>query len=93
MWAVKFKRSVKKDLAGLDRQHLRRIKEFLMDTVSVDPKAVGKPPRGHAYPFWIYRVGDYRIICCLFDAEKEVLVLRVGHRGKVYKQFPGKPDR
>ena len=34
---------------------------------------------------WRYRVGDYRLICELRDEVLVVLVLRVGHRSRVYR--------
>ena len=34
---------------------------------------------------WRYRVGDYRIVCDLVELEMVVYVIRVGHRGEVYR--------
>jgi len=34
---------------------------------------------------WRYRVADYRLICDIQDARVVVLLLAVGHRGKVYR--------
>ena len=33
---------------------------------------------------WRYRIGDYRVICEIQDAEIIVLVLEVGHRRDIY---------
>lgn len=91
MWEIKFKKSVQKDLRGLSKSTLLDIKKLLMERVAADPKALGKPARGRGYPFWIYRKGEYRIICYIYDDDRTVLVLRVGHRSKVYKSFPPPP--
>ncbi|NMW74694.1 type II toxin-antitoxin system RelE family toxin, partial [Mobiluncus mulieris] len=40
---------------------------------------------GNLAGLWRYRVGDYRIVCRLDDAELTVLVLRIGHRSSVYR--------
>ena len=34
---------------------------------------------------WRYRLGDYRLICELREDVLVVLVLRVGHRSRVYR--------
>ena len=33
---------------------------------------------------WRFRVGDYRIICDVQDDDRIIVVLRIGHRRKVY---------
>jgi mRNA interferase RelE/StbE len=33
---------------------------------------------------WRYRVGDYRLICELVDQRLVVLVVRLGHRSRIY---------
>nr|WP_245289030.1 type II toxin-antitoxin system RelE/ParE family toxin [Bartonella sp. CDC_skunk] len=40
-----------------------------------DVRAIGKPLRGQLSGLWRYRVGDYRILCDLYDKELVVLVL------------------
>ncbi|MEI8150699.1 MAG: type II toxin-antitoxin system RelE/ParE family toxin [Hyphomicrobiales bacterium] len=34
---------------------------------------------------WRYRVGEFRIVCDLFDEEPVAYVIRVGHRREVYR--------
>jgi mRNA interferase RelE/StbE len=34
---------------------------------------------------WRYRVGDYRILCDIRDERLVVMVVKVGHRGDVYR--------
>ena len=50
-----------------------------------DARSVGKALKGPLVSFWRYRVGDKRVICHIDDGKVTVLVLRVGHRSKVYK--------
>jgi len=33
---------------------------------------------------WKYRIGGYRLICKIHDAEGTVRIIRIGHRNKVY---------
>ncbi|MFM7549047.1 MAG: type II toxin-antitoxin system RelE family toxin, partial [Cyanobacteriota bacterium] len=33
---------------------------------------------------WRYRVGDYRLVCELMEQRMVVLVVRLGHRSRIY---------
>jgi addiction module RelE/StbE family toxin len=78
---ITYKKSVAKDLAGLGKAEARRI----LDKIEKDLSA-----RADAYPVLTgqfaglrkLRVGDYRVIFAVF--EKDVLILRIGHRRDVY---------
>jgi len=50
-----------------------------------DPRRLGKPLMGKFAGLWSYRVGDYRIICVIQDADFLVEVVAIGHRSDVYK--------
>lgn len=51
-----------------------------------DPRSIGEALRGPVLgPFWNYRVGDYRLICSIQDADIIVLVIRIGYRREVYR--------
>jgi mRNA interferase RelE/StbE len=50
-----------------------------------DPRRLGKSLKGPFTELWRYRVGDYRLICELRDEVLVVLVLRVWHRSRVYR--------
>jgi mRNA interferase RelE/StbE len=36
--------------------------------------------------YWKYRIGNYRVIAEIQDRQVRVLVIRVGHRSKVYRR-------
>ncbi len=40
-----------------------------------------------------YRVGDYRVIVSIENADLRLLVIRVGHRREVYRQQVGVGER
>ncbi len=40
---------------------------------------------GQLGELWRYRVGNYRLIASIEDEEIRVLVVRIGHRSKVYR--------
>ncbi len=45
----------------------------------------GKALTGPLGGFWRYRVGDFRVVCAIQDSVLRVLVVRVGHRGEIYR--------
>lgn len=88
-WQVKFERLAERELSKLDPQTARRILAFLHGRVAMleDPRSIGEALKGAKLgAFWKYRVGDYRIIANIEDAEVCVLVLRIGNRRKVYNR-------
>ncbi|MCU0576658.1 MAG: type II toxin-antitoxin system RelE/ParE family toxin [Desulfobacterota bacterium] len=87
-WKVELDPATVRDLDRLDRQVARRILSFLYDRVSKldDPRSIGQALQGPKFgELWKYSVGDWRIICKIEDERITVLVLRIGHRSKVYK--------
>ena len=80
---IAYKKSVRKDLAGLGKTEARRILDKIEKELSV---------RADAYPILKgdfsglrkLRVGDYRVIFAILGTQ--VLVLRIGHRKEVYEK-------
>jgi len=87
VWQIEFDSSASKDVQKLDRQVARRITTFLRERVAPlpDPRALGQALRGERFgEFWKYRVGDYRVITRIEDQRLVILVVRVGHRSRIY---------
>jgi len=84
-WKIEFTASAEKELAKLDKSAAKRIIRFLRERVSADPRSSGKALKGDHSGLWRYRVGDYRVICEIYDEKISVLVVRVGHRKEVYR--------
>lgn len=54
-----------------------------IETIRLDPKAVGKPLLGRLRGRWSARVGNYRV---LYTIEREQVVVRaIRHRGVAYR--------
>jgi len=52
-----------------------------------DPRSLGEPLHGPELgKYWMYRLGDYRIVCRIQEASVSILVVRVGHRKNVYRK-------
>lgn len=87
-YAVRFKRSVARDLKHLDAAARRLVRAAIHERLATDPRC-GKRLSGLREgdtdrPLWSLRVGDYRVVYAFSDTEVWVLVVRVGHRRGVY---------
>ncbi|TRO95283.1 type II toxin-antitoxin system RelE/ParE family toxin [Glycocaulis profundi] len=86
-WRIEVAPGAVKDIDGLGHEPARRILKFLHQRLSSldDPRQIGEPLKGAKFgELWRYRVGDYRVIAEIQDGTLVVLVVRVGHRRKVY---------
>lgn len=79
---VTYKSSVRKDLKNLDKTDARRILDDIEAKLAEDPDkgiSLDTPYKG----LFKYRIGNFRVIYS--KMHDEILVLRIGHRKKVYK--------
>ena len=85
-WQIEITRTARKQLSKLDHQVQVDILRYLRERIATDddPRRYGGPLRRELAGRWKYRVGDYRLICEIQDQKVLVLVLMVGHRGKIY---------
>ena len=76
-----------RQLRRLDPVAARRLLKYLHESVAPleDPRSVGRPLSGRFEGLWRYRVGDYRVIAHIDDAQMVVLALSFGHRSVVYR--------
>ena len=87
-WQIEFDPDAARELRKLDRPVQIRIVGFLRQRVAVldDPRQIGEALVGARLGnYWKYGVGDWRIICEVEDHRIVVRVLRIGHRGAVYR--------
>ncbi|AJF07614.1 type II toxin-antitoxin system RelE family toxin [Geoalkalibacter subterraneus] len=87
-WRIEITRTARKQLTKLDRQIQVDILRYLREKIATDddPRRYGGPLRRDLAGRWKYRVGSYRLICEIQDEKILVLVLMVGHRGKIYER-------
>ncbi|MDR1235369.1 MAG: type II toxin-antitoxin system RelE/ParE family toxin [Holosporaceae bacterium] len=76
-----------KDLKRLDSTGRIKILKYIEGVLSVikDPRLTGKALTGNPGEFWRYRIGDFRIICKIYDEKLTVLVVKIAHRKNVYQ--------
>ena len=59
--------------------------DFITGPLLDNPRRVGAPLRGELEGIWSARRGTYRVLYRIDDENREVVVLRIGHRGDVYR--------
>ena len=87
-WKIELDPLAEKELNKLDKQIAKRILSFLFNrlALSESPRFVGAALKGSELgEFWKYRVGDYRVIAEILDAEVKILVVKIGNRKEVYR--------
>jgi len=81
VYSLFFKDSVRKDLASIPRNGLRRIMERIK-SLAADPRPIGCEKLSGQEKYRI-RQGNYRIIYSIQDTQLIVWVVKVGHRREV----------
>ena len=77
-------------LPGAERD-LRRLSPAILGRIDARLRTLADQPRPPGVrhlaggPFWRIRVGDYRLIFTINDADQVVTIVRVRHRGDVYR--------
>lgn len=59
--------------------------DFITGPLLDNPKRVGAPLRGELEGIWSARRGTYRVLYRVDEDNREVIVLRVGHRRDIYR--------
>ena len=87
-WRIELSATTRKQLRKMGRDDAVAILRYLRQRIATDedPRRFGDPLRKELTGLWKYRVGDWRVICDIQDEKVVVLVLRVGHRGQVYRK-------
>jgi mRNA interferase RelE/StbE len=73
-----------KEIQKIEKQICTRIIESAKQLYE-NPDKLGKPLKQSDY--WSLRVGDYRVIYEINQNKKQVVILFIGHRSKVYDDF------
>ena len=90
MYRLFYTDEAKKQISKLDNRLREKIR-IAAEEIQANP-AVGKPLTRELKGRFSHRVGDYRIIYRIYQAEIVVLILTVGHRRDVYEKQARKRD-
>jgi len=76
-----------KEFKKLNNYTKRIIKAWIEKNLidCTNPRQHGKGLTANRNGQWRYRIGDYRLICCIEDNKMIILALSIGHRRDVYK--------
>jgi mRNA interferase RelE/StbE len=87
-WKIEFSEGAKKSLSKLNKSVASRLLYFLEKRVAAadDPRSLGQALKGSELgEFSKYRVGDWRLICCIQDEMITVYVVKIASRREVYR--------
>ncbi|MCF0229755.1 MAG: type II toxin-antitoxin system RelE/ParE family toxin [Parasporobacterium sp.] len=86
MYRVTFTKNALKQLKKMDKPTAALIIGWIRKNLEGcdNPRVHGKGLTSNRSGQWRYRVGDYRIIAEICEAEVLILVLNIGHRGEIY---------
>ena len=85
-WKVEYTKSARAQLKKLPHDIALRITKYMDERAAIAPRQYGKAMKGNFEEYWRYRVGDYRVMCSLHDDVLVIEVIKLGHRGEVYKK-------
>lgn len=85
-YIVQIEDRAEKTLKSLEKQDRERIKRGI-DQLKSDPRGSNCKPLKGFQGIWRLRVGDYRVIYAIKDDQLVVLVVEIGHRREVYRNF------
>lgn len=78
-----FKKSVSKDLRGIPNEHVPSILERI-ETLKENPRPPGSLKLSGQEKYRL-RLGVYRILYEILEEERTIKVVKVGHRGDIYR--------
>ncbi|WP_204305172.1 type II toxin-antitoxin system RelE family toxin [Desulfurobacterium thermolithotrophum] len=84
-YKVLYHHKIPEDLREISSETKKRIKSAIENKLMTFPEKYGIPLRKNLKGFWKLRVGDYRIVFKINRAEKEIYILAILHRRKVYE--------
>lgn len=86
-YEVIYSKEAVKSLRKLDKGQIRLIYSWIENNLvnTTNPRTNGKPIKGNLKEYWRYRVGEYRIIADIQDANITIVIVNIGHRRQVYK--------
>jgi len=75
-----------REFSKLDKYTQKMIKAWIGKHLigCENPRATGKGLTANRSGQWRYRIGDYRMICEIYDEELVILALTIGHRSVIY---------
>jgi len=83
-YKILFKKSAKKELQKLDQNVYVKLRAAI-DKLAQSPRPPQSKKLVGSTTLWRLRVGVYRVIYDIQDKKLVVLIIKVGHRSRIYK--------
>ena len=83
-WKIEFTKKAQKQFNSLDNSVKLRIKKYILEKLTTNPKLYLIPLLGDKSGFYKFRVGDYRLLCAKEDDKYIITVIKVKHGKEVY---------
>ena len=84
-YKVKWNEKVVDDLKKIDKKQAGKIIDKIKNYLIKEPVSLGKPLKGMFKGMYRFRIGDFRVIYTINEKDKELKVMAIGHRKKIYK--------
>lgn len=85
-YSIEYKKSVEKELRKLSQTQLRGIVAKIQ-ALAINPRPEGSVKLRGSSDLFRIRHADYRVIYQVQDNKLILLVIKVGHRREVYREF------
>lgn len=82
-YTITFAHSARKEMEDFDAQIVNRIFPKI-EALAKTPRPTGCRKLQGEKNLWRIRIGDYRVIYAIYDAEQRIDVIAVRHRSKAY---------
>lgn len=87
-YEIQFNKAYLKDLKKIPKNDQKKIQKKILElSEEPRPESCKKLQGGSTPPLYRIRCGDYRIVYTVSDDVLLVLVIAVGHRGKIYQEI------
>lgn len=84
MYRIEISKEAEKQIRQLNKDEQVKIVKKIF-SLQNEPRPVESKKLRGTHSLYRVRQGDYRIIYTIEDSKLTIIVLKVGHRGKVYK--------
>ena len=86
-WQIEFVPAAAKELKKLGKAEAGRIIRTLEERIAArdDPRELGAALTGELAGLWRWRIGDYRGVARIEGQRITILIVRIAHRGDVYR--------
>jgi len=85
LWRVELTSPAIRDLGRIPPRYASAIVEFLTAVLPINPPRMGKPMRNELEGLHGARRGDYRVLYRIDQEQHAVFVIRIDHRGRIYR--------